>query len=703
MNNFFNNLKFNKLSYLLEIIELRDIRQKIKAYNKIRKMDLTEDMGHLILDKIDLLKEENYSDINIIISLISLVFKNYYPSYSNKIIKLYKNFTLENKKELLSILSITEDDNVITLYKDLVSKNYKELDNIPIGTLSTNKGNYALLFPDLYKALKLDVDKNNLIVLLNDFVNAGVVPIEHIKKNKKLIQTNLINIFKEGLKYKYKDEFFMSDKEYINLRIFVEAAISLEYYVSCKETKSYLEKLLKKKDNQLKLFILDNYVRKNKSISKINFNLIAKDILSRYPLYSFLVFNKLEKLMPKKYNELVSLAESDLAINFSIFNSYALTPYDFEYIEERIINNSKYLIFKFKTKFNYNEEIVDPATDYLLKNVNLDETLIKDGETVYLGISGGYNPDSDIYLIDKPLKELKVSKYDEKDYEKIVNSLLASLKKKDIKEKEENKDELKKEKKKVKEDKKALKKIKEELTKVEEEIHNVDDSNIEVKENYFDNVENQNIEKKKHPILRAIFSFNTFLTLICLSFAGAVIVLYLYINNVDLFNIMKGRKQYSIVNEYKENTLKTKDKFKEIAYTDVFSQGEPDYYVLFFNKKDKSVYYPFIDRFLRSGYTIYYVNKGKDNISFENNGTVFTVTTDTFFRVTEGEYNFYIVDKTNILKEFKIYENEIEEKEAEEARKTAEEQAKKEKEAKKEAKEKSKIHEMAEAPVEKRS
>ena len=166
---------------------------------------------------------------------------------------------------------------------------------------------------------------------------------------------------------------------------------------------------------------------------------------------------------------------------------------------------------------------------------------------------------------------------------------------------------------------------------------------------------------------------------------------------------MKGRKQYAIGNEYKEYTLKTKDKFREIAYTDMFSQGEPDYYVLFFDKKDKSVYYPYIDDLLRNGYTIYYVNKGKDNLSFENNGTVFTVTTDTFFRITEGEYNFYIVDKSNILKEFKIYEKEIEEKEAEEARKAAEEAAKKEKEAKKEAKEKSKTHEMTEASSENQS
>ena len=707
LNNFFNNLKFNRLSYLLEVIELRDFKSKIKAYNKIRKMNITEDMGHLILDKIDYIHEENYSDINITISLISLIFKNYYPTYSDKLFKLYPKLSFDNKKELLSLLSITENDDAIVLYRNIVSKYYNELDNIPIGNLSVNKGNYVLLFPELYKALKLDIDKNNIIILLNDFVNAGVVPIEHLKKNKKLIQSNVLKILKSGLKYKYKD-FFMSDKEYINLRIFLEAAISLEYYVSNKDTKECLEKYLKKKDNQLKLFVLDNYVRKNKSISKVSYTAIAKDILSRYPLYSFLMFNKLGKLMPKKYNNLISLAESDLAINFSIFNSYNLNPYDFEFIEEREINDYKYLVYKFKTKYNYNEEVVDPATDYLLKNLNIDKKLVNEGETTYLGISGGYNKDGEPFLIEKPLKELKVAKYDD-NYEKIINSLLASVYKEVKKEevnKKEQKEKSKQEKEQVKEEIKELKEaakeveaIEKELDEAEKELDNLKhkksiDSNIEVKDDYFEEKE------VKHPILRAIFSFNTLLILISFAFFFFVAVLYLYINNVDLFNLMKDRKQYKYGDNYKEYTLKTKDKFTEIPYNEIFHQGESDYYVLFFNKKEKSVYYPYIDKFLKNDYKIYYVNRGKDNLSFENNGTVFTVTTDTFFRVTDGDYNFYIVDKLNILREFKEYVKEIETKEAEEAakkEKEAKEQAKREK---KEKEEKSRIHEMVAAPTE---
>ena len=54
---------------------------------------------------------------------------------------------------------------------------------------------------------------------------------------------------------------------------------------------------------------------------------------------------------------------------------------------------------------------------------------------------------------------------------------------------------------------------------------------------------------------------------------------------------MKDRKQYKYGDNYKEYTLKTKDKFTEIPYNEIFHQGESDYYVLFFNKKGKIPFY----------------------------------------------------------------------------------------------------------------
>ena len=208
----------------------------------------------------------------------------------------------------------------------------------------------------------------------------------------------------------------MGDKNYIDLRIFLEVAINIEYYVSNKETKTYLDKLFKTKDNQLKLFILENYVRKDKDISKASLNSIAKDNLSRYPLYSFLSYNNLQKLMPKKYSNNKELALSDLFLNFSISTGYNKVPYDFELLEEKVIDNYTYYIYKFKTNFNYNEEVLDPATDYLLKNIKIDKELINKAETTYLGFSGGYTKD-DPSLIANDIQDIKFIKFDG-DYDK---------------------------------------------------------------------------------------------------------------------------------------------------------------------------------------------------------------------------------------------------------------------------------------------
>lgn len=658
INNFLNGLKFNKLSYLLETIELRNNKKKLIAYNKIRKMTLTKEMGLLILEKLENIKEDTNLGLNIRISLISLLFNNYYFEYSEKLYNLYPKLSYESKVELVKILSFTNIEEGVLLYKNIVSKYYKDFDTIPTGNLSFNKANYLYLFPDLYKALKLDTGMNNIIILLNDFVNSGVVPLEHIKKNKKLIQDNIIRIFKEGIKYKYKDEFFMNESEYIDLRIFLECAINLEYLVSNKETKNYIDKLFKKKDNQLKLFILDNYVRKNKDISKINLNSIAKDILSRYPLYSFLKFNKKENLMPKKYMNNKSLSESDLAINFSIFNSYSLKPYDFKLKEERIINNKKYFIYEFKTKYNYKEEITDAATDYILKTTKIDEVLTNNTETTYIGISGGYNKSKDPSVVELPLKELKVSILNG-DYDEIISSLLP---KEEVKEIEKKEDTL----------------VKEKANEKEIEITDVE---------------------KKPTILRRIFSFNTLLTLTCLVTLSFVFILYLYINNVDVFNIMKDHKDFTKTTVKPAEIKKDrKEKFREIKYNEIFNRGEHDYYVLFFKHKLKSVYYPYINKMVNENYIIYYVDlsKKENKPIFENNETGFIINDDTFLRVIDGEYNFYIINKSNILKEFDLYMKVIDENEK--LRKLEEEKKKKEQE--KQAKLMKNVHEMVEAPQE---
>ena len=626
--NIFNDLKLNRISYLLEIIEKQNFKQKVDAYNRLRKIKINEESGHLIIDKVMSLKHKDIDNFNADISLLSLLFTNYYDSYSEHLYEVFNKLTDDSKTEFLNILANSNEPSVIILYRTLIYTNYKKLDNYPIGTLNKNKYNYELLFPELYDTFKTKNTRNNLLLLLSDYINLGIVPLYHLNKNKKVLQRIIIDIFKEGIKFKLNTrENFMANKEYIDLRVFLEVAINIEYYVSNKDTKTYLDKLFKTKDNQLKLFVLENYVRKGMSLSKINLNSIAKDNLSRAPLYSFLSYNNASNLMPKKYKNNKDISLSDLYINYSIYSNYSKVPYDFELLEERIVGDYKYFIYKFKTPFDYNEEIIDPVTDYLLKNIKVTDALNNNGETTYIGISGGYNKNDDPSLIESPLDGIKITKFTE-DYKKIVDKLL------------------------------------EEKTEKQKEDH---------KQEVFEEK-----EEKKNVFFR-IFNFSKILSFFSIITILLFTVLLLYISNIDIFNLRKtALRQTNIVEAV---LLKPKDLFGEINYRDIFNKDESEYYVLFFKKKDKSTYYEYLNTLLKNEYKFYYVDlSNKDNKPiYEGNETGFVITEDTLLKVKNHDYSFYVIGKKNIIKEFKGYVEEIKEKE--EAEKKAKEKELKKKEA----------------------
>ena len=629
--NVLNDLKLNRISYLLEVIETQNFKQKVDAYNKLRKIKLNEDDGHFIIDKVTTIKHSNKDDFNVEISLLSLVFKNYYDSYSDHILEIFKKLNTNTKYELLNILANSNDPSELILYRILLTNYYKEFNNYPLGTIATNKDNYDLIFPELYETFKAKNNRNSILLLLNDFINQGVVPLEHLNKNKKVLQKLIINIFKEGIKYKIDtNENFMSKKEYIDLRIFLEVAINIEFYVSSKETKSNLDKLYKIKDNQLKLFILESYSRKEMSISKMNLNSIARDNLSRYPLYTFLEYNNLEKLMPKKYSNNKDLSLSDLYINYGISTGYTKVPYDFELLEERIIDNYKYYIYKFKAPFNYNEEIIDPATDYLLRNIKVDQELINNGEITYIGVSGGYNKDKNPSSIEKPLEGLKIAKLDD-DLDKVINKLL-----------------------------------------------NIEIKPVEVKKEEV--VVPKEVKESK---LSKIFDFSKLLTFFSIMIMVLTILLILYLNNIDLFNLRKNSLNHT--NMIHAVLLEQKDLVSEINYKEIFWKEDGEYYVLFFKKKDKSIYYEYLNILLKNDYKFYFVDlSNKDNKPiYEGNETGFVISEDTLLKVKDHEYSFYIIGKSNIQDEFKSYTDEIEKK-LEEERKAKEKEAAKKKKKKNE-------------------
>lgn len=661
IKNFLESLKLSKLSYLLEVVELRDFKSKIVALNKIQKMKITKEMGLIILDAAEKDHKNNIPDFDIRLSLISLLFKNYYNDYSDRIKKIYPSLEKNSKYDLLLLLANSNNDDAVILYKELILKYGKELDDIPIGSLSTKKSNYDLLFPDILKTLKYDIKRNNVLLLLNDYVTTNVAREKDVKKYKKDICNTINSVLKQAINYKFKkNENVMQNADYLNLRIYLEAAIDLEFYVTNKDTKANLEKILKKKDNQIKLFVLENYIKKGKDISNINLNSIAKDLLSRYPLFSFLKFYNLERLMPKKYANNLSLSESDLYINYSVDNKYKSVPLNMEFIEDRLVNDYRYYVYKFETKFNYAEEIKDIATDYILKSTSVDKDIAKNGKVNYIGISGGFNKDVNPSIIEKGFLKLPVKKYFG-DYTKVIDELMP---KKEVPIKvniEKVKEKLPKKKEKV-----SIFKKKEKIPKKEKKIKLKEEKVLDLP-----SVEPILEEEYKEPsLLRRIFSFNTLLFLISLCLIGSFLILFSYISGMDVLDLRKHTITHTILNI--NNPVEVKgEEYKEIKYEDIFKQPQKEYYVLFYNKKNKSVYHNMINTLIANKYIIYYVDTKKDENKpiFEGNSTGFVISDDTLLKVNDGEYEFYVVKKTNIVKELRDYVSEIDKKIQEEKKK----------------------------------
>lgn len=659
--NFLESLKLSKLSYLLEVVELRDFKSKIVALNKIQKMKITKEMGLIILDAAEKDHKNNIPDFDIRLSLISLLFKNYYSDYSDRIKKIYPSLEKNSKYDLLLLLANSNNDDAVILYKELILKYGKELDDIPIGSLSTKKSNYDLLFPDILKTLKYDIKRNNVLLLLNDYVTTNVAREKDVKKYKKDICNTINSVLKQAINYKFKkNENVMQNADYLNLRIYLEAAIDLEFYVTNKDTKANLEKILKKKDNQIKLFVLENYIKKGKDISNINLNSIAKDLLSRYPLFSFLKFYNLERLMPKKYANNLSLSESDLYINYSVDNKYKSVPLNMEFVEDRLVNDYRYYVYKFETKFNYAEEIKDIATDYILKSTSVDKDIAKNGKVNYIGISGGFNKDVNPSIIEKGFLKLPVKKYFG-DYTKVIDELMP---KKEVPIKvniEKVKEKLPKKKEKV-----SIFKKKEKIPKKEKKIKLKEEKVLDLP-----SVEPILEEEYKEPsLLRRIFSFNTLLFLISLCLIGSFLILFSYISGMDVLDLRKHTITHTILNI--NNPVEVKgEEYKEIKYEDIFKQPQKEYYVLFYNKKNKSVYHNMINTLIANKYVIYYVDTKKDENKpiFGGNSTGFVISDDTLLKVNDGEYEFYVVKKTNIVKELRDYVSEIDKKIQEEKKK----------------------------------
>ena len=305
MKELIEELKLNRVAYLLEIMEKKDFDSKINALKKLEKMKITPNVGLFLIQNSTKNYGVNDNNGGLNALILSLCFKNYYDVYTDAIEKVYKNLLPNVQNKVVYLLTTVDSESALKLYVDLVLKNYKNSDFIPISNLFERPYLYDYLFPKLYKALKFKNAKNNILILLNDYLAAGIVPVEDLKKNKKIICDALMRVFNIALKTNFKNTFdALNDEEYINLRFFLEICINIESFVSNKETSEALEKLLNKKDNQLKLFIIDNYYKKNKEVKKSTIEQISKDKYSRYALYEMLsIYDKVDIMKDKLKGE----------------------------------------------------------------------------------------------------------------------------------------------------------------------------------------------------------------------------------------------------------------------------------------------------------------------------------------------------------------------------------------------------------------
>ena len=606
MKELIEEIKLNKIAYLLEIMERKDFDSKVKAFDKISKMKITPKIGIYLIENSyrNFGFDNNNGGFNS--SLLMLCFKSYNDCFVPVLEKVFPKLRPNVQNKVVYLLSTVDAEEALRLYSDLILKYYKDSEFIPISNLFERPHLYKYLFPKLFKALKFKNVNNNILILVNDYLNAGVVPAEDLKKNKKLISDAIIKIFNMALKYNFKTTFeYLSNPEYMNLRFFLEISINIEKYVSNNKTVEVLEKLLKKNDNQLKLFIYDNYNERNGKFNQSIINKILKDNASRYPAYEMLeLFNK-QELINDKYKNKIILAESDFYINFCIYCNYREEPKDIKYIDKIVVNNYEYYIFTFTVTYPYNGSS-EVLTKYMFNMVGLEKYDGKEITSKFVGISGGYDVNSGNNLIINKLTKLLFEKINDDSNAFEIGKKLV-------------------------------------IDEVDKTTNNM--------------IINENITKENNKKKKDIFSY-----IVRSLFYIFIIMLVSSMFFIINFSVLDNTPKSPAV-QIKESKLNKDCKYKYIDGNDIFKQNEKEYYVLLYNKsKDKDKYYTYLNQYNNYEKNFYLVDltKEKNKFLFDNNDLNFTIEDDTLVKVKNNEYEYYVTGKTNILSEMKKDINTIE-------------------------------------------
>ncbi len=584
-------IKLNKVSKIIEILKNKDSYSKIKACKKIEKIKVTKKIGLFLIDSLKYNYGEASENDEIASILISQCFKNYYDEYSLEIKKIFNKTSLDTQNRILFLLCGINNESALNLYVDLILKYYKDRDFIPINNLFERPELYNILFPKLYKALRFKYIKNNILIVLNSSLNNGTVNDEDLKKNKRLIVSCINKVFNEGLKYNFSNTTkALQNKEYLDLRFFLEICVNIENYVSTKTTQKLLDELFKKNDNQLNLFILENYLKKGKNIKKLNLESIAKDDASRYPLFDLLDYYNMKDLFPVKYNKKQLLAKSDFYINFMIQTAYRNDIKNLKFLKKKVIGKLEYYIFKFKYTFEFKNVPNDYLTNYIIQTSGIEKYNNKKITKEFIGISGGYNLDKEPSKLEKPLKTLLYSKIDNTD-----------------------------------------------------EIDSVIDKLLDIKEEKEEKVSTPKPEKIKSSFFSYILIFLFFIFIVLL--IGCVIYSY----DPDAVPINHEEYKISELNKkYKFNEINGSDIFNldDPEYYVLFyknnKKNKNEYYTFINQYLENNIKVYYVN-----------MNDSKNDFLKNVNQYDFVVGKDKFMKVVDKEFEYYVDGKDNILKEMK--------------------------------------------------
>ena len=168
-----------------------------------------------------------------------------------------------------------------------------------------------------------------------------------------------------------------------------------------------------------------------------------------------------------------------------------------------------------------------------------------------------------------------------------------------------------------------------------------------VEEQKEDNIiEKDDIKSKKN-----IFSY--FLLSLFFIFVTMFVACIFFINN---FSSGKNINSNLSANTIKSVKLDKKIEYNEINGKDIFKKDDKTYYVLFYKKDgNKNKYYNYINEYNKRNIKFYFVNmNNKDNeFLYSDNDLNFIISKDRLLKVNDGEYEYYIDGKNNILNEMK--------------------------------------------------